>query len=201
MLVHRQMAASPEPCLKTSAPYREPMVVCVACLCTWDWLADLCARAGLPCVLGHALSMEASHGGKAKNDRLDAPKSAVLLRGGLLPQAYGSPAAMRATRALLRRRLPLMRTRAERLAHVHNTTSEYHLPESGKKIAYQAKRDGVATRFPAPTVHKSIAVALAWIASYAQLRPALAVAIVQTARQHAAHPLSRLPTVPGIGQI
>src|SRR5919199_6952312 len=72
---------------------------------TWYWLADLCTREGMPFVLGHALSMKAMHGGKAKNDKIDSQKSAVLLRGGRLPQAYGYPAAMRATRDLLRRRM------------------------------------------------------------------------------------------------
>jgi hypothetical protein len=32
--------------------------------------------------------MKAIHGGKAKNDKSDAQKIAVLLRGGMLPQAY-----------------------------------------------------------------------------------------------------------------
>ena len=43
----------------------------------------------------------------AKNDRIDARKIAVLLRGGLLPPASVSPAARRATRALRWRRVPL----------------------------------------------------------------------------------------------
>jgi hypothetical protein len=63
------------------------VVVCVAGICTWYWLADLCARAGLPFVLGHALSMKALHGGKAKNDQIAAQKIAVRRRGGMLPQA------------------------------------------------------------------------------------------------------------------
>jgi len=63
----------------------------------------MCAAEGIRFVPGHALSMEAIHGGKAKNDRIDAKKIAVLLRGGMLPQAYVYPPAMRATRDLLRR--------------------------------------------------------------------------------------------------
>jgi transposase len=51
------------------------------------WLADLCAAEGIPFVLGHALYMKAIHGGKAKHDKIDAQKIAVLLRGGMLPQA------------------------------------------------------------------------------------------------------------------
>jgi transposase len=89
----------------------------------------------MPFVLGHALSMKAIHGGKAKNDQIDAQKIAVLLRGGMLPQVYVSPAEMRATRDLLRRRIPLMRQRAELLAHIQNTNRQYNLPEIGKKIA------------------------------------------------------------------
>jgi hypothetical protein len=49
--------------------------------------------------------MNAIHGGKAKHDTIDAQKMAVWLRGGMLPQAYVYPAAMRATRDLLRRRM------------------------------------------------------------------------------------------------
>ena len=40
------------------------------------------------------------YGGKAKNDRIDPHKIAVLLRGGMLPQAYVYPAAMRSTQEL-----------------------------------------------------------------------------------------------------
>jgi hypothetical protein len=82
------------------------------------WLADLCAYEGIPFVRGHALYMKAIHGGKAKNDRIDAHKIAVRRRGGMLPQAYVYPAAMRATRDLLRRRMHLMRHRAGLLAHI-----------------------------------------------------------------------------------
>src|SRR6266568_4616331 len=181
ILVHRNMPAGPAPLLKTIAPYREDVVVCVACLFTWYWLADLCAREGMPFVLGHALYMKAIHGGKAKNDRIDAQKIAVLLRGGMLPQAYVYPAEMRATRDLLRRRLHLARKRAELLAHIQNTNSQYNLPEIGKKIAYKANRDGVAERFPDPAVQKSIEVDLALIGYYDQLLSDVELTIVQTA--------------------
>src|SRR5438128_11620807 len=119
------MQAAPDLFLKSIAPSRAGLVVAVACLFPWYWLADLCAQEGISFVLGHALSMKAIHGGKAKNDKIDSPKMAVLLRGGLLPQASVSPAPMRATRDLLRRRTHLMRKRAELLAHVQNTHSQY----------------------------------------------------------------------------
>ncbi len=58
---------------------------------TWYWLADLCQKEGIPFVLGHALYMKAIHGGKAKNDKIDSKKIAVLLRGGMIPMAYVYP--------------------------------------------------------------------------------------------------------------
>jgi len=195
------MLAGPDPFLKTIAPYRENLVVCVDCIFTWYWLADLCAREGMPFVLGHALYMKAIHGGKAKNDKIDAQKIAVLLRGGMLPQAYVYPAEMRATRDLLRRRLHLTRKRAELLAHIQNTNSQYNLPEIGKKLAYKANRDGVVERFSDPAVQKSVEVDLALIGYYDQLLSDVELTIVQTAKQHDAHTLYRLQSVPGIGKI
>src|ERR671924_148600 len=109
--------------------------------------------------------MKAIHGGKAKNDKIDAHKIAVLLRGGMLPQAYVYPAEMRATRDLLRRRMSLMRKRAELLPHVQQTNHQYNLPEIGQKIADTANRGGIAERFPDPAVQKSIEVDLALIDS------------------------------------
>ena len=170
MLLHRNRKAAPEPFLKAVAPYRDRLVVAVECIFTWYGLADLCAAEGIAFVLGHALSMKAIHGGKAKNDKIDAQKIAALLRGGLLPQAYVYPAAMRATRDLLRRRTHLRRQRAELLAHVQNTNSQYNLPEMGKKIAYQANREGVAERLAEAAVPKTLAVDLALITSDDTLR-------------------------------
>src|SRR5262252_5510385 len=62
ILVHRNMQAAPAPFLTALAPSRDPLVVAVACLFPWSWLADLWAHAGMPCVLGHALSMQAIQG-------------------------------------------------------------------------------------------------------------------------------------------
>jgi hypothetical protein len=100
--------------------------------------------------------MKAIHGGKATNDTSDADKSALLLRGGMLPQAYVYPAERRATRDLLRRRTHLMHTRAELVSHVHTTTSQENLLEIGKKSADKANREAMAERFDEAAVHKTI---------------------------------------------
>jgi transposase len=200
-LLHRHMPATPEALLKAIAPYRDQIVLAAECMFTWYWLADLCAEHGIPFVLGHALYMKAIHGGKAKNDKIDAQKIAVLLRGGMLPQAYVYPAEMRATRDLLRRRMHLARKRGELLAHVQNTNSQYNLPALGKKIAYKTNRDGVAERFADPAVQKSIEVDLALITYYDELLRDVELTIVNTAKHHDANTLYLLQTVPGIGKI
>jgi transposase len=199
--VHRNMQAGLDPFLTAMAPYREDLVVCVECLFTWSWLADLWAREGIPLVRGHALYMKAIHGGTAKNDQIDAQKSAILLRGGMLPQAYGYPAERRATRDLWRRRMYLMRKRAELLTHIQHTHSQYNLLEIGKTLAYQANRHGVAERFSAPAVHKRIDVDLALIGSSDPLLNDVERTMVHTAKPHDAPTLHRRQSVPGIGTI
>ena len=201
IMVHRDMKASPEPFLKAIAPYREDIVVAVECIFTWYCLADLCAQEGLPFVRGHALYMKAIHGGKAKNDKIDSQKIAVLLRGGMLPQAYVYPAAMRATRDLLRRRMHLMRKRAELLTHVQQTNHQYNLPAFSKNIAYKANRDGLAERFADPAVQKNIEVDLALIGYYDQRLNDVELSIVRTAKQHDPATFYQLQSVPGIGKI
>ena len=108
---------------------------------------------------------------------------------------------MGATRDLLRRRMYFMRQRVALLAHVQNTTSQYNLPEIGKKLAYKGNREGVAERFADPAVHKSIEVDLALIDSYDRLLSELELAIVKTAKQQDANTCYRLQSVPGIGKI
>ena len=200
-LVHKNLPTTPEAFLRVIAPYRDDVVVGVECIFTWYWLADLCSKEGIAFVLGHALYMKAIHGGKAKNDKIDAHKIAVLLRGGMFPQAYVYPAEMRATRDLLRRRCHLVRKRAELLAHIQNTNSQYNLPEIGKKLAYKANREGVEEHFPDPSVRKTIEVDVSLIDHYDQLLGEVELSITRTAKAHEVQTFSRLQSVPGSGQI
>jgi transposase len=201
VLVHRNVKSTPTAFLELVAPYRDDLVVAAECTFTWYWLADLCADVRIPFVLGHALAMRAIHGGKAKNDRIDSHKIAVLLRGGMLPQAYVYPAGMRSTRDLLRRRLHLVRKRGQLLAHIHNTIHQYNLEPFGKRIAYPANRDGLLEHFPDPSVRKSIEVDLALLERYDALIADLELSIVRQAKRHDADAFHRLRSVPGIGKV
>ena len=145
--------------------------------------------------------MKAIHGGKAKNDKIDSHKIAVLLRGGMLPQAYVYPAGMRSTRDLIRRRLHLVRKRGQLLAHIQNTRAQYNLPAFGRKLAYKANRAGVVEQFADPSVQKSIEVDLALIDHYDALVTDLELTIVREAKRHDADAFHRLRSVPGIGKV
>ncbi len=201
ILLHRNMRANPDAFLKAVAPYREDLVVSVECMFTWYWLADLCRREGIRFVLGHALYMKAIHGGKAKNDRIDALKIATLLRGGMIPQAYVYPAEMRGTRDLMRRRIHFRRKRSELLAHIQNTNSQYNLPEFEKQLTSRCNRDGITDRFVDPSVHMSVQIDLDLLAYYDQMLKELEYFILCTAKDHDHNTLYRLRTVPGIGKI
>ena len=173
----------------------------VACIFPWYGRAALGAAEGSAWVRGPALYMQALHGGKAKNDQRESHKMAVLLRGGLLPQAYVYPAARRATRDRVRRRTHVRRPRAELLAHGQHTTNQYTRPEMGKKIASKTTRDGVAARFADPAGQKTLEVAWAWSTYDEALLTDLELSIVQTAKQHDAHTFYRLRSIPGVGKI
>jgi transposase len=166
VLLHRNIRSEPEKFLKAIKPYKKGLVVACECMFAWYWLADCCQDNGIDFVLGHALYMKAIHGGKVKNDRIDAAKIAGLLRGGLLPQSYVYPRQMRATRDLMRRRTRLVRARSNVLAHIQNTTFQYNLPSFDKKLTYKSNRQGASDRFPIPSVKMSIDINLNLIEAY-----------------------------------
>ena len=47
ILYHKEIPTNAELVLEKLAPYREDLVVCVECIFTWYWVADLCAAQGI----------------------------------------------------------------------------------------------------------------------------------------------------------
>jgi transposase len=202
IVLERNRVTTPEAFLETIAPYREGLVVACECLFTWYWLADLCAKEQIAFVLGHALYMKAIHGGKAKNDRIDAHKIAVLLRGGMLPQAYVYPAGMRETRDLLRRRLHLVRKRGQLLAHLQNLRHTYNRGAFEKRIAYPSNRQGVVAHFAGePMVQANAALDLSLLDHYDKLLVELERRLVRQAKKEAQNGFHLLLSIPGIGRV
>ena len=195
-LLHKEVPSEPGALLDALAPYRQELVIAAECMFAWYWLADLCASEGITFVLGHALYLKAIHGGKSKNDRIDAEKIATLLRGGNLPQAYVYPKGLRETRDLLRRRMFLVHKRAELITHMQMTNAQYNLPPFGQKLIYAKNRQAlrVAERFDDASVKKSIEVDLALVDRYAELLADLELHLERTVKIYPSpHPGVALP--------
>ena len=65
---------------------------------------------------------------------------------------------------------------------MQNTTSQYNLPEIGKKLAYKANREGGEEHFPEPSVRKTIAVDLALLDHYDQILREMELYITRSAK-------------------
>jgi transposase len=74
---------------------------------TWWWLVDLLQQLGHQPVLSNPKQTKAIAAARLKNDRVDAERLALLLRGDLLPTVWIPPAALREARELVRHRVQL----------------------------------------------------------------------------------------------
>jgi len=203
VVLDKNLPASPEPLLHALAPFRDDLVLGAECMFAWYWVADRCATEKIPFVLGHALYMKAIHGGKAKNDRIDAGKIARLLRGGNFPLAYVYPKGMRETRDLLRRRNYLVRQRAALMTHLQILNAQYNLPPFPKKLSFAANRAelNIGQRFDDTSVQQSVAADLAVIDCLDEQIAQLELYLVRTAKVEDVQTYHRLQTIPGVGKI
>jgi transposase len=199
----QNLACRPEAFLRAVAPFRDGLVVGVECLFAWYWLADLCREQHIDFVLGHALYLKAIHGGKAKNDRIDAGKSARLRRGGTFPLAYAYPKGMRETRDLLRRRTYLVRQRAALMTHLQILNSQYNLAPFTKKLSFAANRAemDITQRFADPSVQQSAAADLAVIDALDAQIGTLELYLTRTTKVDDVQTFHRLQTIPGVGKV
>src|SRR5262245_4856359 len=201
-VLEKDLPACPDAFLEAVAPFRDGLVVGAECMFAWYWLADLCEDESIPFVLGHALALKAIHQGKVKNDRLDAAKLAALLRGGCFPMAYVYPRAKRQTRDLLRRRSFFVRQRAQLIAHVVNTNTQFNLPPLSKKLTYAANRTPeLLDRFTDPSTRLMVATDLALVDHYDEQIAELERHLVRHAKVDDPVTFGLLRTVPGIGPI
>jgi transposase len=201
ILFHENAPVNADILLEVIEPYLPDIVICVECIFTWYWIADFCEERDIPFVLGHALYMKAIHGSKTKNDKIDSKKIAMLLRAGMVPTAYVYPRGLRSTRDLLRRRMHFTRKKAELLAHIQNTKSQYNLPGFEKSISYKANRKHVVSHFDDASVQQMIACDVSLIDHYEALLKQVELYILRHAKAHRPQDLFLLQTIPGVGEI
>ena len=198
----RDLPAEPDAFLDAVKPFRKNLVVGCECMFAWYWLADLCEDEKLPFALGHALAMKHIHQGKSKSDQIDAGKLAAMLRGGLFPLADAYPRAKRQTRDLLRRRSFFVRQRAQLLAHIVNTNTQFNLPPLPKKLTYAANRTPeLLDRFTDPSTRLMVSADLALVDDYDGQIAELERHLVKHARVDDPVTFGLLRTTPGIGPI
>ena len=203
VVLDRNLPCHFETLLEAIAPFRDGIVIGVECMFGWYWLADHCAEQQIPFVVGHALYMKLIHGGKAKNDRIDAYKIAHLLKGGNFPLSYAYPKGMRETRDLLRRRMYLVHKRAELITHLEILNAQNNLPPFGKKLSYAANRAelNIPERFTDRSVKMSATLDLDLIDKLDELIGKVELYLTRTAKVDDVQTYHRLRTIPGVGPI
>lgn len=201
VVVHKNIPTRRKSFLRLIKPYRDGLVVGCECMFSWYWLADLCEAEGIEFVLGHAYYMRSIHGGKAKNDRIDSHKIAVLLRGGSFPLAYVYPKEWRATRDLMRRRNHLTRKKSELLAHIQNTATQYNLPDPLGRIAKPSERGELLEKFSDPVVRRMVQLDLELIEQAETTLTTLERDLEQLTQQHAPVEIALLKSIHGVGRI
>jgi transposase len=203
VLLDRNLPCHFKTLLEILAPYRDGLVIGVECMFGWYWLADRCAEEHISFVLGHALYMKCIHGGKAKNDRIDANKIAQLLKGGNFPVAYVYPKGMRETRDLLRRRMYLVHKRSELITHLEILNAQNNLPPFGKKLCYAANRAelNIPDRFTDPSVQMSATLDLDLLDRLDELIAQVELHLTRTAKIDDLQTYHQLRTIPGVGPI
>jgi len=201
VVLHQNMKANGKRFVQLIEPYRPNLVVACESTSNWYWFADLCEEVEVEFVLGHALYMKAIHGTKSKNDRIDSEKIARLIAGGLLPQAYVYPRRLRGLRDLLRRRLKLVRQRAELYTHIHAVNSQFNLAPLSRELKSQATRQAVAHRFEDAAARRSVEADLELIEHYTPLITSLERHVRRAADEVYAQERAILETIPGVGLI
>jgi transposase len=165
---------------------------------TWWWLVDLLEGLGHQRILSHPKQTKAIAAARLKNDRVDAQRLALLLRGDLFPTVWIPPAALREARELIRHRVQLVWLRGElRNRQVAMLARRNLRPTSGKSwFTMRGQRE--FERLPLPTIPSRLRE------DYRALLPLLDAHIRQldheiTQRWGDDPRVQRLCTIPGIG--
>lgn len=187
--------------LKRIEPYRHDLTVVCECTFNWYWLADACFEAKLPFVLAHALYLNHIHGGKNKNDRIDAEKLAHLLRANLIPPAYVYPAQRRPLRALLRQRMSYVWQRAELITHLSmNQTAQGLVPVAKSGRDRDLWQERLMGQYANPIHRLAAACDVDVIRAYDAQIVKLEQELTRQAKRHEGRDYHLLLTVPGIGR-
>jgi len=203
VVFHHEMPTDISRLLMHLKPYLSSIAICAESTFNWYWLSDACTNHKIPFFLGHALYMKLIHGGKAKNDRIDAKVMAELLRTGFFPPAYPYPETMRATRDLLRRRNYFVQQHAELLRHMKTLLYQHgymNLPSFNHTNAADLRKTCSAYKLSKDAEY-SLLSNIDAIEHLDAITSNLEQRILKTARNHDNHSLTLLRSLQGCGPI
>ncbi len=117
------------------AQFPSPAQVAIEASATWWWLVDLdlLERLGHRPVLSHPKHTKAIAAARLKNDRVDAERLALLLRGDLLPKVWIPSAPLREARELIRHRITLVWLRTRIKNHLQSLVARRNLRPTSTK--------------------------------------------------------------------
>jgi len=148
VLVHRNIKGN---CLDTFLeflkPYLGKIAISAEACFPYYWLAEFCEKNNIDLLLGHPLYMKHIHGGKAKNDRIDSKKIAMLTINHMLPFAYAYPQDRVHLRDILRRRSYFVHKSTELQNHVKIQGYQANNPISGKISKSKGRDDQIIENF------------------------------------------------------
>ncbi len=165
---------------------------------TWWWLVDLLENLGHRPVLSNPKQTKAIAAARLKNDRVDAERLALLLRGDLLPTVWIPSTALREARELVRHRIQLVwlrsviRNRLQAMLarrNLHPTSGKSWLTQRGQRELKRLPLTEVPSR-----IREDCAALLPTLD--AQVRRLDAELVTRWGRDPR---VQRLTTIPGIG--
>jgi len=165
---------------------------------TWWWLVDLLEHLGHDPILSHPKQTKAIAAARLKNDRVDAERLALLLRGDLLPTVWIPPPALREARELVRHRIQLVWLRSVIRNRLQAMLARRNLqPTSGKSwLTQRGQRELKQLPLPeAPSRIREDCAALLPTLD-AQIRRLDTELVTRWGRDPR---VQRLTTIPGIG--
>lgn len=200
---HQELPTDFKVLLASLKPYLGKIAVACESTFNWYWLADGCRKNKIEFYLGHALYMKLIHGGKTKNDKIDAKVIADLLRTGFFPPAYPYPQEMRETRDLLRRRSHYVQMHSEMLRHMKTLLYQQgymHLPDISSLRGAKLRAVFEGYKLPDDATF-SMQVDLDTLEHLTNLNFALEQRINERAKGHDNESLRILRTIRGCGTI
>ena len=182
--------------LLEQVPHR-PSVAIEATL-NWYWLVDGLQEAGYKVKLAHTMGLYMIGGAKIKTDRRDAFSLAKLLRLNAIPEAYIYPKHRRPIRDLLRRRIRMVRLRAEAFRAIKVTYQKYGVPYCDEAIR-SADEKQVLRWFKHPGIRAGLELELERIRIYSRELNTVETYILSTVKNKRIY--DHLQTIPGVGKI